>query len=276
MEFSLILQRLWRHRVLVALGVVVAAVLAVLTVAKVSLSPFQVESKRSEFGAASTTLYVDTDVGSIATRQTDTATLIARAQIFARYANSGAVRAAAARALGIPVREILVQGPNPDTPGQTNVQPAAQQRANALLGQGSPWTVFVDTEQNSPTFTLFTQADTGAHAIQLAQAVTTALQGAVRDQQRQARGPLERALRDQLRATADREERTISAPERRNARRAIFDAQSVIRPLGDPVGGSVSDQVRSATAIGVFVAVVLVWCVALLLLSGLRRATRRR
>jgi hypothetical protein len=276
MEFSLILQRLWRHRVLVALGVVVAAVLAVLTVAHVSLSPLSVDPKRSAYGAASTTLYVDTDLASIATKQTDTTTLTARAQIFARYINSGAVRSAAARQLAIPERQILVQGPNPDTPGQTNVQPAAQQRANALLGQGSPWTVFVDTEQNAPTFTLFTQADTGQHAIDLAQAITAGLQAAVRAEQRQARGRLDRSLRDQLRATAESEDRTISAPERRNARRAVFDPQSVVRPLGDPVGGEVADQVRSATAVGVFVAVVLVWCVLVLLVSGLRRASRRR
>jgi hypothetical protein len=276
MEFSLILRRLWRHRVLVALGVVVAAALAVLTVARVSLSPFSLDAKRSAYGAASATLYVDTDASSIATRQTDTTTLTARAQIFARYVNSGAVRSAAARQLGIPAREILVTGPNPDIPGQTNVQPAAQQRANALLGQGSPWTVFVDTEQNSPTVTLFTQADTGQHAIQLARAITTSLQQAVQGQQRQVRTGLERALRDQLRATADREERTISAPERRTARRAVFDAESIVRPLGDPVGGEVADQVRSATAVGVFAAVVLVWCVLVVLLSGLRRAARRR
>jgi hypothetical protein len=275
MEFSLILKRLWRLRLLVALGVVVAALLGVLTVARVSLSPLRLEQRSSQFGAAETTLAVDTPAAVIATTQDDTTSLIARAQVFARYVNSGAVRRVAARRLGIAPDDIVVTGPNPDTPGQTSVQPAAQQRANELLGTGSPWSVFVDTEQNAPTFTLFTQADTGQQAVELAQAITRGLERVIGAQQQRVRAKLDRSLRDQLRTTAAREDRTISAPERREARRAALDAQAVIRPLGDPVGGNVSDQVRSAVAVAVFVAVILVWCVALLLLSGLVRTLRR-
>ena len=277
MEFSLMLQRLWRLRVLVALGVVVAAVLALLTVASVSLSPLSVDRKKgAEFGAAMTTIYVDTSRASVATTQGDTAGLTARAQIFARFINSGAVRAAAARRLGVPPAAITVSGPNPDSPGQQSSQPAAQQRANALISPGSPYSVFVDTESNAPTITLFTQAGSAERAVALARAITAALGDEVVATQKDVRSGIRRALQDQLKVTAERKKQPVSAAERRQATRAAFAGESVIKPLGDPVGGGVKDESGRGVALVVFLAILLVWCVGILLLSGVVRTIRRR
>lgn len=258
------------------MGVVVAAALGALTVADVSLSPLKVERKGTEFGAAQTLMYVDTTTESIATSQNDTASLTARAQIFARYLGSGAVRSVAARELGVPPEAITVSGPSPDTPGQQNLQPAAQQRANALLGRGSAYSVFVDTENAAPVITLFTQARTGPAAIRLASAMTSALSTYVERTQRDARSTLLAGLRDALRVTAERGNRTLSASERRQARRDLLKSHSVIKPLGDPIGGAVVDETGSSVAFVVFVAVTLLWCVGILLLSALARTIRRR
>jgi len=276
MEFSLMLQRLWRHRILVALGLLVAAALAVLTVAEVSLSPLSAERKRSEFGAAQTTVYVDTARASISGSQADTASLVARAQIFARFINSGAVRGAAAKELGVEARAITVTGPNPDAPGQQSIQPAAQQRANQLMGRGSPYSVFVDTEQSAPTITLFTQARTGAEAVQLARAITNALSREVRSATRTAAPELLRGLQDELRVRAAREERTISAAERRRARNDLLRGAAEIKRLGDPIGGAVEDRTENAIALLVFGGATLAWCSAILLVSALARTVRRR
>lgn len=276
MEFALIWKRLWRHRVLVALGFLVAAVLAVLTVADVSTSPFGVERKHTEFGAAHAMLYVDTTTSSIETSQNDTAGLTARAQIFARFISSGEVRADAARRLGVPPQAIAVSGPNPDTPGQQNLQPPAQARANSLLSRGSAYSVFVDTEAAAPTITLFTQAATGGEAVRLARAISTSLAEHVQRVQREARAGLLSGVRDSLRVAELREDRNVSSAERRQARRDLLKSQSVIKPLGAPVGGAVLDETGSSVALVVFATVVLVWCVALLLLTSLARTIRRR
>ncbi len=276
MEFALIWKRLWRHRVLVALGIVVAAVLAALTVADVSVSPLAVHRKHTEFGAAHEMLYVDTTTNSIETSQNDTAGLTARAQIFARFISSGEVRSAAARRLAVPPQAIAVSGPNPDTPGSQNLQPPAQARANQLLSRGSPLSVFVDTEAAAPTITLFTQAATGEQAIKLASAVTTALAEHVRKVQSNSRSGLMAGVRDALRVVEQREDRNVSAAERRQAKRDLVKSQSVIKPLGGPVGGAVIDETGSSVALIVFVTVVLLWCVAILVLSSLARTVRRR
>lgn len=276
MEFAQILKRLWAHRVLVALGLVVAAVAGALTVADVSLSPLSIERKRTEFGAAQTMLYVDTTTNSIETSQNDTASLTARAQIFARFIGSGSVRAAAARELGIPPEAITVSGPSPDNPGQQNLQPPAQARANALLGRGSAYSVFVDTEATAPTITLFTQARTGADAVRLAQAITVGLQEHVRESQSDARRSLLSGVRDSLRVTSLREDRNVSEAERRQARRDLLKSQSVVEPLGDPVGGDVVDETGSTAAFIVFVTVALLWCVAIVVLTAFIGTARRR
>lgn len=276
MEFALIWKRLWRHRVLVAVGIVLAAVLAALTVADVSTSPFGLGRKPTQFGAATTVMYVDTTTSSIETSQNDTAGLTARAQIFARFVSSGEVRAAAARRLGVPAQAIAVTGPNPDTPGQQSLQPPAQARANQLISRGSPYSVFVDTEATAPTITLFTQAETGPEAVRLARAIETALADHVRQVQRQARGGLLEDVRDSLRVAELTENRTVSAVERRKAERELLKSQSVIKPLGEPVGGAVQDETGSTVALIVFVTVVLVWCVGILVVSSLARTIRPR
>jgi len=276
MEFSLMLRRLWRHRILVAVGLLVAAAVAVLSVSDVSFSPLKADRKRTEFGAAQTMLYVDTDRASLASSQADTASLVARAQVFARFINSGAVRGAAAKELGVSPRMITVTGPNPEGPGQQNSQPVAQQRANQLLSRGSPYSVFVDTEATAPTITLFTQARTGPEAIRLASAVTDALSREVRSAVRTAEPQLLRGLQVELRATADREQRTISQAERRRARNELLGGAAVIKRLGTPIGGAVEDRTARAIALLVFVAVALAWCVVILLVSAFTGTVHRR
>jgi hypothetical protein len=276
MELSLIFRRLWRLRILVALGVLVAAVAAVLSVAHVSLSPFEVQQQKTQYGAAQATFYVDTKSNTIETNQIDTTSLVSRAQIFARFMNSGVVRDAAARKLGIQSQAITVSGPNPDVPGQQSVQPAAQQRANQLLGRGSSYSVFVDTEQNSPTVTIFTQAPNGAEAGKLASAMIGALAARVQDAQKSARPSQLAGLADELKVTEKETGESTTGAERRQLRRKIFDVASVIKPLGSPVAGDVSDQTRKAVAVGTFAGVLIVWCILLLLVAGLVNTIRRR
>ena len=141
------LTRLWELRLAVAAGVLAAAVLAVVATQEVSLSPLSIKSTRSAFGAAKAQVYIDSERPSLVTGAQDTSTLVARAQIVSRFVDSGK--------LDVPARAISVTGPTPDTPGAQNIQPVAQQRANALLGGGSGFSIYIDTEAAAPVITFF-------------------------------------------------------------------------------------------------------------------------
>ncbi|MGI8781410.1 MAG: hypothetical protein ACR2L8_14825 [Solirubrobacteraceae bacterium] len=270
------LTRLWRLRLAVAAGVLAAALLAVAATQDVSLSPPSVKASRSAFGAAKAQVFVDSERPSLVTGEADAATLAARAQIVSRFVDSGAIRTALGRSLDVPARDITVTGPAPDTPGSQNSQPVAQQRANALLGEGSPLSVYVDTEASAPVVTFFVQARTGAEAIRLARATTSALRVYVARLRREAE-PGERVRLDrQLEVLGDREGRPIGRAERRQREAELFEGSTVVRPLGPPVGGDVTEETGRVMTLGVFVVLAVGWCIALLLVGGLRDAARRR
>jgi hypothetical protein len=276
MEFGYMLQRLWHLRLLVALGVLVAALAAINAGYRVDLDPLSVEQRGGTQGAARMVLYVDSPRPSLVTSADDYETLTSRAQILAHFIDSGEVRRRVARRLDVPVEAIAVEGPFSDAPGSQNVQPAAQQRANALLGRGAELDVFVDTEANVPTITLFLQAPTGERAERLGNAVAESLQAYVRALTEGARsGELERARDEALALEADRD-RNLSAAEERRQRRALLDRGTTIVAVGDPIGDNVRDQTGMVVVVLVFAGVIVAWCVALLLLSGLVRTVRRR
>jgi hypothetical protein len=275
-EFALMLQRLWRLRLPVAVGVLLAALAAVFVSYDVRLSPLSVTSRGSVFGAAQTQVYIDSERPSLVTGQQDSSVLVARAQTVARFVGSGSVRSAVARELGVPVRAITVTGPVSDAPGAQNSQPVAQQRANALLGEGGPLSIYVDTEASAPIVTLFVQARDGAEALRLASTTTRALSEYV-ERLRTSAARAERArLERQIAVIAERESRRVGPAERRNLERELLAGSTVVRPLGSPVGGDVTDQTARLVTLVVFVVLVVAWCVTLLLLTGAHAAARRR
>jgi hypothetical protein len=276
MEFSHMLQQLWRLRLLVALGLLVAAVAAINSGFRVDLSPLSVKQRSGAFGAAQMVLYVDSPRPSIVTGSNDYQTLTARAQILARFIGSAEVRGRAASSLGARPTDILVQGPFPDQAGAQNIQPAAQQRANALLSRGAAYAVFVDTDASVPTITLFLQAPSGQLAERLGKAIAAALQQYVRGLSRQARSDELRRARDEIQTLEAENQRTLSAAERRRQRQALLDRGTTVRAIGQPIGGDVRDQSGRLVVVLVFGAVFVAWCVALLLGAGLVRSVRRR
>jgi hypothetical protein len=276
MEFALMVKRLWRLRLPVALGVLLAALLAVASTYHVDFASRTIEPRSGVFGAARTIVYVDAARPTLATGESEFAALTSRAQILARLLDSGEIKAAAARELGREASDITVEGPTSDAPGQQNVQPAAQQRANRILGGGSQYSVFVDTESNVPTITIFTQAPNRDEAVRLASALVSSLQQWLARQTRQARSGELARVRDEIRTIEGRQERQLSAAEERRERRTVLDKGTRLRTLGAPVGGDVEDQTSKGVLVLVFAAAVAVWCIALLLLSGVIAAIRRK
>ncbi len=276
MELPRMLQQLWRLRLLVAVGAIVAAVAAINAGYRIDLSPLTVTQRGGAFGAAHMVLYVDSPRLSLVTGSTDYPTLTTRAQILARFIDSEEIRGPVAAQLGVRPQDVTVQGPFPDSAGSQNVQPAAQQRANSLLGRGSVFNIFVDTEANVPTVTLFLQAPNGDLAKRLGNATAEALQAYVRKLTREACSGERARATDQARSDAAQRNRPLTNAERRQALRQFLDRGTAIRVIGAPTGGDVRDNTDRAVVVLTFVGVFVAWCVALLLGAGLVRALRRR
>jgi hypothetical protein len=273
MELAVILQRLWRYRILTALAVLVAVVAAVLSSYRIGGSGLEKRTSQSVFGAAQGSFYVDTRRPSLITSQAQAPELIARAKIIATFIGSGQIRAAVGRTMGVPASQIQVDGPYPDQPGSA-AQPVAQQRANQLIGEGSPYKVFVDTDNASPTVTLFVQAPDGAQATKLASSIPAAL-----------KAYLDQLTRDALPAETKRFNRAqvptknsrVLAQRKATRTRQIdltLAGRSAIRMIGAPVGGQVRTESSSAVGGLVFV-VVLVGGVLFVLGVGAVRDRRR-
>ena len=275
MEFALIARRLWRHRFLVAVGVLVAAYVGISTAYDIDLGDRSLHKRSSSLGAAETIVYVDSPRPALVTGPSDFDQLTARAQVLARLISSGEVRAAAARRIGTEARDITVEGPLSDAPGQQNVQPPAQERANKILGEGSAYSVFVDTEPNVPTITLFVQADTGAQAVAMGAALVAGLRGYVGRLSRSARAQELDTVQAAISTLENDKQRSLTAAERRQQGRDVLQQGTIIRDVGTPVGGDATDQTGKVMVVLVFGAVLAGWCVVLILLSGLMAATRR-
>jgi hypothetical protein len=275
MEFSLILRRLWRLRLLVAVGVLVAAYVAVGTAYDIDVGDRTLHQRSSSLGAAETIVYVDSTRPALVTGPSDFDQLTARAQVLARLIASGAVRSVAARRLGTQAQDITVEGPLSDAPGQQNVQPPAQERANKILGEGSDYSVFVDTEPNVPTITLFVQADSGAQAVAMGAALVDGLRAYVRRLTRSAQAEELDTVQAAISTLEADKQRSLTAAERRQEARDVLQQGTVIRDVGTPVGGNATDQTGKVMVVLVFGAVLAGWCIVLVLLSGLVAAIRR-
>lgn len=269
------LHKLWRLRLLVALGALVSAAVAIYVGYVVSLSPFSLTPRATDFGAAKATMYVDYPRSNLAGNARDAVPLNARAEIFARFIATQPIEAAVAERLGVGTSDVTVEGPFPNLPGRAGSEPSAQQRANQILGEGSRYRVFVDTEADLPTITLFTQAPTGDDAIDLARAITEAVQDYSERLRSTDRRTQQDAFEDALEAS-ETNGGNLSAAERRQRERAFFQGGAVVRSVGQPLGGDVSDETSRLVLILVFAGAFAGWCAFLLVASAAVRATRPR
>jgi len=269
------IRQLWRLRLLVAIGVLVAALAAIEVGFDVSLSPLSLEQKSATVGAAQQSLLVDSPRSTLVQRSAAFNDLVGRAEIIGRMANTSTTKAAAAKAMGVAPGRITIEGPDPNGPQFQSSEPSAQQRANDVLGEKSDMRVLVDTDPEAPLITLFVQAPTGTQAVRLAEAMSEAMRRDVARVTAEARSGQLDEVRDEINALPEDARNRVNAAGRRNRQRELLDEGTRLRILGAATGGDVSNQTGKAVVLAVFVAIVALWCVALLLVAGLVRAGSR-
>jgi hypothetical protein len=228
-------------RRLLVLGVALAIVAALSSVYRVSLSPPGLNSKKLNLGAASTAFFLDTQQSGLTNSTTDPSILIFRAQVYARLIGSDPIRTLIAKMMGPGVQaddiEVTAKANQPQT--ASAVEPAAAQRAAGLI---------------STTLSITTEAELGLPIVDIAAIAPTAAQAA--------------RLAD---ATVNALKQFLSTvpPNSGSATRIV------VTQIGRAVGGQVTSNSRTATAMIVFLGTFLLWCVLILFGSRVRAEWRR-
>jgi hypothetical protein len=247
MEFARTLKALWRRRWLVALGVVVATAVALMSAFQVGLFPPSLNSRTNEFGTASTQILVDTPNSSFANLAEEVDPLNYRAGVFARFLASPAAIDLIAREAKLPSDAIEAQGPYEQGQPLFAIEPTADKRSTQIIGERALYRLRFENNPNMPLITVYAQAPSDSEAVRLADAAPAALQSYVR---------------------------RIQVSQHTPAKRRV-----TLRQLGDATGGTVNAGASLQIAVLVFFVVLILWCLLLIpahaIAKGWRAASDR-
>lgn len=238
MDLAPILRELWQRRAWVALAACVATLLAVMTSFHVSLAPPSAEKRKSEVGAASTQVLVDSPRSPVADLRRDFAAAEDRAAVYGPLLSSMPVRALVARRADLPVEAIVTGGAATDEGGQP-----AEKRANQIIEEDGLHRLRATVASEAPILTIFTQGPSAEAAVKLADAAAAGLADYI-----------------------------VGLQAAQNVPRA---RRAKVRQLGDATGGVISSGTSAMIAALTFVAVLAGGCLAILFFSGLRDSWRR-
>jgi hypothetical protein len=226
MEFALVLRYLLSRRRLLALGAVIAAVAAVLSIYRPD--GFGLKARSIVYSAASTQVLIDTPSSVLGNVTNNTAALQNIATVDANFMASPAVLALIGNQVGLQGDQLYAAGPvDPNVP-RTVQEPTALQRNVQLTGENTPYRLGFTADPNLPEVGIYSQAPTTKLAVALANASVVALTDYV----------------TKLEATEN-----VPSADR-----------VVIRPLGSAVGAVVDPGIAKSLAALVFVAVFVLWC----------------
>jgi hypothetical protein len=240
MEFALVLRELARHRIALAVGVLLAVVAATFSV--YHLDGLKLKPRQLQHSSASTTVFVDTPSSVLGNLNPSFDPLLSRATVYANFMASQSVLNAIGQQAGIPGDQLYAAGPVDPLVPRVVEEPTAVQRNVEITGETAPYRLNFNNDPNLPTIGIYAQAPTTAQAIALANAAANSLSRYVRGLQ-----------------VAD----NVPAQSR-----------VVIRQLGLASGGVADSGVSKALAVMVFVGVLLVWCLLILVGSRFRQNWR--
>ncbi|HVW47985.1 MAG TPA: hypothetical protein VHA76_13075 [Solirubrobacterales bacterium] len=247
MEVARILKALWKRRLLVALGMVVAAVAAVLSVCQVGLFPPTLTSRTNVFATASTQILVDTPTSAFANLEDELTPLNTRASVFSRFLASPIATELIAREAGLPADAIEGQGPYEQNLPLAAQEPTAEKRSSQILGERALYRLRFENNPTLPIIAVYAQAPTTEAALSLADAVPAALRSYI-----------------------------TGIQEAQHTRR---NRRVEIRRLGDATGGVVNAGVNTQIALLVFFVVLILWCLLLIpaqtIVNGWREQSKK-
>jgi hypothetical protein len=242
MELARTLKTLWIRRRLVALGAVIAALAALLSVYSIGLFPPSMTSRTNVFATASTQLLVDAPDSAFADLENDLTPLETRASVFARFLASPVALQLIAQEAKVPLSSIEAEGPYDINLPVIQQEPTAGQRSSQIIGEGALYRLRFENNPVLPVVSVFAQAPTESEAIDLANAAPGALRTYINRIQQQQRTPESRRV--------------------------------VIRKLGEATGGVVNAGANIQISMLVFIIVFGAWCMLLIPAQTIARGWR--
>jgi len=240
MGFALVLRELLKRRLLLAAGVIIAAVAATLSI--YSVHGFSLKPRGLQHSSASTQVIVDSNSSFLGDLSGKLEPLNVRAMVYANLLATPALLDLIGEGMGISGSQIYAAGPVDPVESIIVQEPTALKRNVQVTGETHPYRLNYTANLNLPTIGINAQAPTTKQAIGLANGAAVALQHYVAGLQRANRVP------------------------------AV--AGVTIRQLGQ-ANGAVANAGISKTLAGlVFVAVFFVWCGLVLLANRFRENWR--
>lgn len=234
MEFALVLRELLSRRLLLALGVLVAAAAAIFSIYRVDGG--NLKPRSLQYSSASTQLLVDAPSSVLGSIAQPFEPLTEHALVYANFMASPAVLELIGQQVGLQGDQIYAAGPvNANLP-RVEQEPTALKRNVEITGETKPYRLNFTSAPNLPTIGVYAQAPTTSQAVALANAAVTGLR------------------------------LYVTSVER--ASKTKPSARITIRQLGPANGAVVDSGIKRSLAAIVFLAVLLLWCV--LLLVGVR------
>jgi hypothetical protein len=230
MELALVLRELLRRRVLLFIGVLVAAIAATLSVYR--LDGTTLKPRSLQYSSASTAVLVDTPSSVLGNLSQSFESLNVRALVYANFMASPAVLNLIGQQAGIPGDQIYAAGPVDELEPRSVQEPTALKRNVEITGETEPYRLSFNSTPNLPTVDVYSQAPTTAQAIALANGAVAGLKEYVSNL-----------------------EKVNKVPPR---------SRVAIRQLGPANGSVVDGGISKAVAGIVFVGVFLLWCVLVL------------
>jgi hypothetical protein len=240
MEFALILRELSRRRLLLALGVLIAAAAAIFSVYRLEGS--KLVARSLQYSSASTEVLVDTPSSVLGNVSQSFEQLSARATVYANFMVSPGVLKVIGEQAGISGEQIYAAGPIPPNEPRIVLEPTALKRNVQITGETKPYRLGFESQPSLPTIIINSQAPTTKQAVALANGAAIGLQKYVT---------------------------TLENAEKINPHSRVR-----IRQLGSAHGAVVNGGVSKALATIVFVVVILLWCVLVLAITRFRKNWR--
>jgi hypothetical protein len=234
MELALVLRELSKRRLLLAVGVLVAAITAIFSVYR--LDGTKLQARSLQYSSASTQLLVDTSSSVLGNSSKPFEALSQRAVVYANFMASPAVLQLIGQQVGLSGEQLYAAGPVNAAQPRVVQEPTALRRNVEITGESNPYRLSFESQVNLPTITVNSQAPTTPQALALANAAVVGLQ------------------------------RYIAGLE--SATRTPSQSRVVIRQLGRANGGVVDGGISKTMVAIVFLGVFMLWCV--LVLVGVR------
>jgi len=236
MGFALVLRELSKRRLLLGIGVLVAAVAAVFSI--YHFDDGKLKARSLQYSSASTQLIVDSPSSVLGNLSQSFESLSARAAVYANFMASPAVLNLIGPHAGLSGDQIYAAGPVSASQPRVVQEPTALKRNVEIAGETNPYRLSFENQVGQPTVNIDSQAPTTAQAVALANGAVVGLQGYVTGA-----------------------EDANGVPPR---------SRVTIRQLGPANGGVVNGGIKKSLALIVFVGVFVLWCALILLATRFR------